>query len=502
MSLYTFGLDLDGAILGGLITEGRFPKEAGWLTGDLFAPRLQKIASAVISVGKRTGTCDLISVKEEMDRDGCGVDDLAELFRIAEVVVSPTHLPGHLKLLRERAELDQEESEGPRTLTLPDIVWRGIFNTYREAMQGTTEACDVAHFAALWGAVAARLGRRLWIHYGFPHYANAYLLVYGPTGDKKTTAARRSLELMSEDGTVKILRGVGSGEGLADWLSPPADGPRPVHFLFLEEFAELLSRGRWEGATLLSFLTHVFDCPDRYELKFRKNPITVPEPTLSLLACTTPEWLWQGLRTVDIAGGFGNRVLYLTGERKAPIPMPARPDRKKLTRVKGVLDRLATVPPQEVALSPQANDLWSEFYTAWGRTEWEPLVKAAIERVPAYVLKLGMIYAVLEESLPTITPDQLVAAIAVGEYAARCADRLIALHERHTEEGRVEEAIRRFLRERDHAKRELKHRLGGRVRATLFNRVLEAMVRSGEIVERSGSRQGQTILSLAGRRRG
>jgi hypothetical protein len=43
----------------------------------------------------------------------------------------------------------------------PEIVWRGAFADYRDAMAGTTEASDVAHFATLWAAAAVTMGRRV-----------------------------------------------------------------------------------------------------------------------------------------------------------------------------------------------------------------------------------------------------------------------------------------------------------------------------------------------------
>jgi HAMP domain-containing protein len=293
---------------------------------------------------------------------------------------------------------------------------------------------------------------------------------------------------------------VGSGEALGDWLTQPEEGPKVSHYLLLEELAGLLTRGKWEGSTLLAFLTEAFDCPDMYEVPFRKAPIKIIEPTVSILACTTPEWFWKGMREIDIHGGFGNRFLYLTGATQEPIPMPKKPDDRLLQEVKISLNHLDQVPHGEVTLSPEALAIWKEFYKIWRETDFDPLTKAATKRIPAYILKLCLVYAALERTIPQITLDQLMAAIAVGHYAAKCTAALTGQRQSVGEEGRLEEAIRKFLRERDHTKRLLHQRLSGRVRSTTFNRVIEAMTRTGEIELLPGARSDQEILHLAGRR--
>ena len=73
----------------------------------------------------------------------------------------------------------------------PENAWRGVFADYRHAMDGTTEACDAAHFATLWASVAVALGRNVSMFSGDTVYPNVYLSVFGPSGDKKTTAEQQ-----------------------------------------------------------------------------------------------------------------------------------------------------------------------------------------------------------------------------------------------------------------------------------------------------------------------
>jgi hypothetical protein len=59
-----------------------------------------------------------------------------------------------------RPATDEAEPDAPEgNIEFPEIAWRGLFAKYRDVMQGTTEACDAAHFATLWASVAAIMGR-------------------------------------------------------------------------------------------------------------------------------------------------------------------------------------------------------------------------------------------------------------------------------------------------------------------------------------------------------
>jgi len=136
--------------------------------------------------------------------------------------------------VEDEEELRPADDLGP----FPEDAWRGPFAVYRDAMNGTSEAPDTAHFAALWAVAAACLRRRVSFYYAFPHYPNVYLVNYGTTGDSKTSAARQGLHLLPASG-VKLLRGVGSAEALGDWMQQSEEGAKTSHLLYIEELATL-----------------------------------------------------------------------------------------------------------------------------------------------------------------------------------------------------------------------------------------------------------------------
>lgn len=131
---------------------------------------------------------------------------------------------------------------------------------------------------------------------------------------------------------------------------------------------------------MIPFLTQCFDCPPRYEVKFRKSPVKLEQPTPSLLARTTPDWFWQDFRARDFQGGFGNRIFFLTGARKAALPLPESPNLDGISRA---VNALAVVPPGELRLEARARGLWEEFYVAWEAesSRRDPLLLAAVQRI-------------------------------------------------------------------------------------------------------------------------
>jgi len=379
-------------------------------------------------------------------------------------------------------------------LVLPKAAWRGPFAEYRNTMAHATEASDVFHFATLWACGAATLGRTVRFPYGSMTYPNVSLIGFGPTGDRKTSAMRRVDDI---GGQLKVIRGGGSGEGLADDFASVA--PSLGILIYAEEYSQILRPGHWEGATLLPFLTQCFDCPNRYELKYRKKPVNLECPTPSLLAATTPDWFWQDFSLRDFQGGYGNRQFFLTGYHKSPIPLPEMPD---LSKTSVAIENLLHIVPCQAELAPAARILWEQFYCAWCAEEGarDPLLLAAARRIPSYVLKLCMLYAAFERTLPKITLEQLSAAIQVGRYGEMCVKQMLALQNAGTNPKKeLERRILAFVNRQPGgvtSKREIYKGLWRHYSDTdMFNRVFESLSRAGEIFAKSGPR-GTILVSL------
>jgi len=383
----------------------------------------------------------------------------------------------------ESSAFESEAGENDALPDFPEIAWRGTFADYREAMAGTTEASDIAHFCAVWAAVAVTLGRRVSMYAGERIFANVFLSVFGPTGDKKTTAQRRILNCGLLAPSIRVIQNLGSTEGLADALKRE-DGADMVALFFWEELTVLFARGRWKGSTILEFITETFDCPPEWGIKYRKDPITLVSPTPTILAGTTSEWFWKNAKPEDFYGGLGNRFMYLTGQKKKPIPNPSEPNGVALQRVRVALARLSELHPVEARFDAVARRLWERFYGSWEEEERTGLYAAAVKRVHVYIRKLAMTYAALEGTLPVIGIEQLKAAIAVGVYAAECAKALVnAQNATLRPEGELEQKFLKWIAKHEgETKRRMQQTLskvtGG---CEMFNRIMQNLIRADQI---------------------
>jgi hypothetical protein len=285
-----------------------------------------------------------------------------------------------------------------------------------------------------------------------------------------------------------------------DWLRESKD----AHLWYAEEYSEILIRAGWDGATIKSVITSLYDCPEFYELKFKRDirkgepPPRLTEPTLNLLVCTTPATFWKYLRDEDMESGFGNRWLYLSGAKRPTIPRPVRPDEQALVQVERTLERLTALVRTECHLAPGAEPLWDEFYRAWEAEGWSPLTRVAVKRVPQYVLKLAMLYAALEGTLPVLTAEQVSAAILVGHFAARGADRLIQDLKPGGFRSRLEMRILEIVASGPLATYKIKRQVGGGVSVEDVDRTIKALERAGEIARVGHSQQGRPVWGRVG----
>jgi hypothetical protein len=306
----------------------------------------------------------------------------------------------------------------------------------------------------------------------------------------------QSCNLFEHWPSVRLVRGIGSTEGLCDTLSDSETG---VYLLTWEEFSTFLAHAHWTGATLLEFLTETFDCPDEWTKAYRKQPIRLTSPTPSVLTATTAEWFWRHAKTEDFYGGFGNRFLFFTGARKPSLPNPRAVDGEAIQRIKERVRVITENPMQRAEWTTPARRLWEWFYVDIENSHKPDLLRAATKRAHVYVRKLAMTYAALEQTLPDILEEQLEAAITVIMFAVNCAECLLDQQTTNTRTlGEIEERLVRYVT--DHPKipvRRCQQRLWRFCDADIFNRVVRNLVEADRIViVKDGDRR--CLMSLDG----
>jgi hypothetical protein len=156
------------------------------------------------------------------------------------------------------------------------------------------------------------------------------------------------------------------------------------------------------------------------------SPEKATDAHISMIGHVTIKELLDCLKEVENKNGFSNRVLWIATKRHQKLPLPEWIDWRSskhseiLGRVSEIVRKLGpNAPAREIHWSSEAEKDWSEFYKSIKETG-SGIVGAIIARSDAHVLRLTMLFAVLDGSA-AMMPKHLKAAIAFWQYCERSA---------------------------------------------------------------------------------
>ena len=344
----------------------------------------------------------------------------------------------------EETVKNKPKKESVGGVVFPQEAWRGLFETYRQAQEGTTEAPDHYHFAVFKTITGAIIGRSCYLWNGRYLYPNFFTVLIGPTKrSRKTTAKSRGEALLADtDPLVIILRGLATSEGMLGRLQVPEaeelDGLPEIEqqramsvskhegyrmLVVCNEFASLLKKAKRESSSgLIQVLTDAYDCQDSLDNPTRLSPLSARKPFVSMIGLSTKEWLEANLDVDDIHGGFVNRNTFYLWTPTQPLYNPNKVLESPLNEIKRRLHEIRKSRKGmhvEYTFSDASDALLKEWYDNNYYTEYDSdIVSAASQRIDENVRKLALLYAVLENNPDNIEihADQLQAAIAVGKY--------------------------------------------------------------------------------------
>ncbi len=261
----------------------------------------------------------------------------------------------------------------------------------------------------------------------------------------------------------RVKSGLSSGEGLIYnvrdpvWKKEPIkekgrivdsqdvcvdEGESDKRLLIVEpEFASVLTVANREGNTLSEIIRQAWDNGNLSPLT-KSNPIKAINAHISLIGHITKQELLARLDDTSKANGFANRFLWALVKRSKELPEgEAAPDNvlsPLAERLREVITFSRTV--SEVKRDDEARALWAEVYHAL--SEGKPgLLGAVLSRAEAQVLRLSVIYALLDKS-PVVRVEHLRAALAVWEYCEQSAIIIFGQRLGDPTADRILEAIR------------------------------------------------------------
>ncbi len=170
-----------------------------------------------------------------------------------------------------------------------------------------------------------------------------------------------------------------------------------------------------DGNTLSETLRAAWDTGNLNTL-IKNNPTKATDAHITICGHITEEELKRRLSECDLFNGFANRYLWVCAKRSKLLPEGGCIPHKELAGDLEALRSAITLgeTTQEMRRDDRAVKLWAEIYEELSE-EVVGLVGSATARSESQLLRLSMIYALLEKS-KLITVEHLTAARALWKY--------------------------------------------------------------------------------------
>lgn len=301
------------------------------------------------------------------------------------------------------------------------------------AMVEDTESPRLFHIWTAISMMAATLGRRCYLPFGPMNiYPNHYVFLVGTPASRKSTAAGLGKKVLrdstavrfapsdtggqrqglvtammgSEDNSQLFLNGVELAgkddsfraltlneiESITDEVPDEyvADTADKHHIMaIIDEVSQFLGQN---NHGMLDFLTQMWQGED-YEYQLKSSQITLKNPLLNLVGCTTPTSLAHSMPPAAGGQGFLSRVILVYGAKKYKlVPIPEAPDVDLVRRVKDHIQTAYSEMSGPFEMSQQAQDFYVKLYGAPLEITDSRFGYYA-ERRHVHLMKLGMCIA-------------------------------------------------------------------------------------------------------------
>jgi hypothetical protein len=323
---------------------------------------------------------------------------------------------------------------------MDDEAYHGIAGEFVRTISPHSEADPVAlliQFLICFGSIIGRC--RYYQVESDWHHANLFAALIGQTsrGRKGTSLNRvmaiaRGADLQWVDNNVK--GGLSSGEGLINVVRDPCwkwdkdknvdveidRGVRDKRLLIVEpEFAGVLAVMARGGNTISHLVRKAWD-GGKLATMTRTMPLTATGAHISVIGHITRDELRTHLTRTDMANGFANRFLFALIRRSRELPFGGDLTDSQIQHLGEELKHIVEsitgdiAPALRLTMTEEARALWQQLYANL-TTEQPGLLGALTARAEAQVIRLALIYALLDKQTRIDVPH-LKAGLAVWEY--------------------------------------------------------------------------------------
>jgi hypothetical protein len=309
---------------------------------------------------------------------------------------------------------------------LPPAAFRGIAGEIVRKVEPHTESDPAALLIQLLVGFGNLIGRGAFaVADGSQHWTNLFAVIVGVTskGRKGTATAHVKKILQEADSSWssgRIKAGLSSGEGLIWQVRDAIEKQQPVkqrgrvidyqiviedpgisdkRLLVIEhELASALRVMEREGSTLSATIRQAWDSGD-LRVMTKNSPAQATGAHISIIGHITRDELLRYLNATESSNGFANRFLWVCARRSKELPEGGAIQDVDFSEVFRELRDVAASASlvREFKRDAAAKDLWADVYgkLSEGGTG---LVGCATGRAEAQVLRLSLIYALLDGS--------------------------------------------------------------------------------------------------------
>jgi hypothetical protein len=225
----------------------------------------------------------------------------------------------------------------------------------------------------------------------------------------------------------RIRGGLSSGEGLItavrDGTSAEDPGVVDKRLLVIEpEFASVLTVMERSANTISSLIRKAWDGGILETMTIK--PIRTSGAHISIIGHITEDELRARLTRTDMANGFANRFLFTLVKRSKLLPFGGNLSEDDIQQLGNELKQIIEAAndlnsSQQLTMTEAARGEWETVYSSLS-AERPGLLGAIVARAEPYVLRLALIYALLDRGTQ-IDLVHLKAGLAVWDYCEKSA---------------------------------------------------------------------------------
>jgi hypothetical protein len=281
------------------------------------------------------------------------------------------------------------------------------------------------------------------------HHTNLFAVIVGQTSRARKGTSFDNIRAIfagTRWSESCFVTGLSSGEGLI-WIVRDGNAKTVSEvrdkrvFVHEPEFSRVLRVQRRDGNTLSPTLRAAWD-GTKMQIATKNDPVKATGAHISVVGHITQDELRRELYMTEQANGYANRFLFVCARRSNLLPEGGHVDGEKFANLAKRVDKARKFArnADQLKRSESARRIWSDWYKRRG--EFPGMLEAISCRAEAQVLRLSMIYALLDRST-IIRERHLRAALAVWSYCEASARYIFRTRVGDKTADRIYEALLR-----------------------------------------------------------